>query len=154
MKNGHLQKIIEQYDGYKTSPTDFLSAEIYKNKYVELLIQQGFKVTQSIEKLRIDELTPLHKVEHESVQKLTPIYQAMDYEYHRLPTIIVEEYPGEDGNPRYLIGDGNHRAFIAKFILGATEIEAYVLKCENFTHKGPIGLEKTLSEFEESELLA
>lgn len=140
----HIQRIIEQYSGYKSSPTDLLDAEKYMNEYLKKLVSQGFKVTVSEEDLLVDELTPLHKIDEAYLDKeLLPYYIEMD----NVPRIIVEAYPSKDFGKRYMIGDGNHRAFAMAYKLQKPEINAYLMEC-NFTHTGPIGLEKTIGEMQ------
>ena len=139
----HIQRIIEQYSGYKSSPIDMASAKIYQQEYLAKLLSQGFKVTVSKESLFVDDLIPLHKIDENYLEKeLLPFYLQMD----DVPRIIVEIYPGEEGK-RYMIGDGNHRAFAMTYKLQKPYIDAYVMEC-NFTHTGPIGMDKKIGDMQ------
>ena len=143
----HIQRIIEQYSGYKSSPTDPADAEKYMNEYLKKLVSQGFKVTVSEEELFVDDLIPLHKIDEAYLeQELLPFYMAMD----NVPRIIVEVYPRQEFGKRYMIGDGNHRAFAMAYKLQKQEIGAYVMEC-NFTHTGPIGMDRTIGEMQPEE---
>lgn len=147
-KKGHIQRIMEQFSGFKTSPVTQKDADVYKTKYLELLVNQGFKVIVSKEDIPLDWLIPMHSIDHNyAINELLPFYQKAD-----IPTIIVEKYPeGKDGIPRYLIGDGNHRSWLAKYEMKKNYIEAYIMECEEFTFSGELGLDKRIMLLEENE---
>jgi hypothetical protein len=150
------------FSGYRTSPSSEKEARVKVEEYIKFVRSEKRDIFITVETLLIDELIPLHRINKKYLQQeLMPVYCKME----ALPTIIVEGYPSRpvikpnsvkdyiDQLNRFLVVDGNHRVFAAKYLLGLKEINAFVLRCEGITFTGSIGMNNMrIGELEEEML--
>jgi hypothetical protein len=126
----------------RTSPTTEREENELLSRYIEMVKMNG-EITVFTEHIPIDSLMPTHlELVREQIEGLSQIFNKTNY----IPKIIVERFGG-----RYVVLDGHHRCYIAKYHLGKYSIDAFILDSKTQYYTSSIG--KTYGELRKEDFI-
>ena len=126
----------------RTSPTTFEEQSQVLAKYILEAQRRGVEFSITKETVDIDSLNPIHlELDGEQLDFLERIYKE-----HGIPPIIIEQVNG-----KYILLDGHHRSYLAKYRLKKREIDASIIHMGTHEYDTVIG--KTFGELGKDEFI-
>ena len=126
----------------RTSPTTLQEQSNVLARYILEAQKRGVEFSITQETVEIDLLKPIHmELDGEQLNYLEKIYKE-----NGIPPVIIEQVNGQ-----YILLDGHHRSYLAKYRLGTPLIDASILHMGTPMYDTVI--EKTFGEIQKDDFI-